>query len=74
MQFLEIEDLFRSFLQSETIFTRQDLRAREDGKDVHDIEHLPLESKAGTELPRCGDARQGQLGGFGYLVTAVMLR
>ena len=74
MQFLEIEDFFRSFLQSETILHDKILRAWEDGKDVHDIEHLPLESKAGTELPRCGDARQGQLGGFGYLVTAVMLR
>ena len=67
VQFLEIEDLFRSFLQSETIFTRQDLRAREDGKDVHDIEHLPLQSEAGTELPRCRDSRQGKLSGFGYL-------
>ena len=52
---------FRSGLHSESIVTRLDLRAGEDGEDVHDVQHLLLEGEAGAELPGCGHSGQGEL-------------
>jgi len=53
--------IFRSGLHSESIVTRLDLGAGEDGEDVHDVQHLLLEGEAGAELPGCGHSGQGEL-------------